>query len=132
MARIAGIELQDKWRLDYALTNIKGIGWALSEEILNNLKIDTSKRVSKLTPPEITRIAAKIGEFPTEGELGRITRQSITRLKTIGSYRGSRHAKNLPTRGQRTKTNARSNRGSRKTVGSFKKEQLVKAQQATK
>lgn len=126
MARIAGVELQDGWRVDYALTRIKGIGWVLSNKILEALKIDPSKRVSKLSPEDISGIAGRLEEYPTEGELVRIVRSNISRLKAIGAYRGTRHARNLPSRGQRTRTNARTNRGKRRTVGAFKKEALAK------
>lgn len=129
MARIAGVELENNWRVDYALTNIKGIGWTLSKSILKALKIDTTKRVAKLTPTEISKIAAKVEEKGIEGELGRRIRANISRLQAIGSYRGVRHTRGLPVRGQRTKTNARTKRGKRRTVGAFKKEALVKMQQ---
>lgn len=125
MARIAGVELQDGWRIDYALTRIKGIGWVLSAKILEALKIDPSKRVLKLSPEEISGIAGRLEEYPTEGELARMVRSNISRLRAIGAYRGLRHARNLPSRGQRTRTNARTNRGKRKTVGAFKKEVLA-------
>jgi len=127
MARISGIELNDKWRIDYALTKVKGIGWALSKKVLNTLKFDSSKRVKDLTSEELNKISGKIEEFPTEGDLVRRVKANINRLQTIGSYRGIRHNKGLPTRGQRTKTNARTKRGKRKTVGAFKKEALAKA-----
>ena len=126
MARIAGVELQDGWRVDYALTRIKGIGWVLSNKVLEGLKIDPSKRVSKLSPEDISGIAGRLEEYPTEGELVRIVRSNVSRLKAIGAYRGIRHARNLPSRGQRTRTNARTNRGKRKTVGAFKKEALAR------
>lgn len=126
MARIAGVELNDNWRIDYALTRIKGMGWALSGKILETLKIDPSKRVSKLSSEDISGIAGKLEEYPTEGDLVRIVKSNISRLKAIGSYRGLRHARNLPSRGQRTRTNARTNRGKRKTIGAFKKEVLSK------
>lgn len=129
MARIAGVELQDKWKVDYALTNIKGVGWSLSRQILDSLKIDDSKRVSDLTSEEVARIASKVEEYPIEGELERQVRSNISRLQAIGSYRGTRHAKGLPVRGQRTRSNARTKRGKRKTVGAFKKETLTKVQQ---
>lgn len=129
MARITGVELQDSWKVDYALTNIKGIGWALSEKILNSLKIDTAKRVSDLTTEEIKEIAAKIEGYPTEGELARRVRSSIARFQTIGAYKGIRHSRGLPARGQRTRSNARTKRGKRKTVGAYKKDVLAKVQQ---
>ena len=128
MARIAGIELQDSWRLDYALTKIKGIGWPLSKEILASLKINPSKRVGDLKSTEVTKLISKFEEYPIEGELLGQVRGNISRSKNIGSYRGMRHTRGLPARGQRTKTNARTKRGKRKTVGAFKKEALVKTQ----
>jgi len=131
MARIAGIELQDNWKVDYALTEIRGIGWSLSKKILDSLKIDTAKRISALTSEEISKISSKLEEYTTEGELARMVRSNISRLQTIGSYRGARHTKNLPVRGQRTRTNARTKRGKRKTVGAFKKE-ILTAQKVAK
>ena len=133
MARIAGIELNDNWRIDFGLTRIKGIGWPLSKKLLDGLKFDPSKRIKDLTPEELNKISGKIEEFPTEGDLVRRVKADIGRLQAIGSYRGTRHTKGLPTRGQRTKTNARTKRGKRKTVGAFKKEVLAKTRQtATK
>lgn len=132
MARISGIELNDKWRIDFALTRIKGIGWALSTKILELLKFDPSRRVKDLSAEEINKITGKIEENPTEGDLVRRVKANINRLQAIGSYRGIRHTKGLPVRGQRTKTNARTKRGKRKTVGAFKKEALAKATVATK
>jgi len=129
MARVAGVELQDNWRVVYALTRIKGIGWSLSEKILDELKIDSAKRLKDMTSGEISKLAAKVGEFPIEGELAGIVRKNISRLRTIGSYRGIRHARSLPVRGQRTRSNARTKRGKRKTVGAFKKEALAKTKQ---
>ena len=126
MARIAGIELAETNRVDYALTRIKGLGWALSKKILSELSIPFEKRVKDLTGEEITKISSKLEEIPTEGELARQVRTNITRLTAIGAFRGVRHARNLPVRGQRTRTNARTKRGKRKTVGAFKKEVLTK------
>lgn len=132
MARIAGIELNDNWRIDFGLTRIKGIGWSLSKKLLDSLKFDHSKRIKDITPDELNKISGKIEEFPTEGDLARRVKANIGRLQAIGSYRGSRHAKGLPSRGQRTKTNARTKRGKRKTVGAFKKEALTKTQAVVK
>ncbi len=129
MARISGVELQDSWKVDYALTRIKGIGWSLSKNILSEIDIDTAKRVSDLSREEISKIAGKIEEHPIEGELLRRVKKNITRLSTIGSYRGTRHTRGLPARGQRTRSNARTKRGKRKTVGAFRKKALVKKQQ---
>ncbi len=129
MARIAGVDLQDKWRVDFALTRIKGVGWSLSEEILDSTKVEKSKRVADLSPDEVAKLASEIEKYPIEGELMRQVRASVKRLQQTGSYRGQRHAKGLPARGQRTKTNARTKRGKRKTVGAFKKEALTKMAQ---
>ena len=132
MARIAGVELQDNWKVDYALTKIKGIGWSLSKSILKSAGIDTVKRVSDLTSKDVSKITSKLDKYAVEGELLRQIRTNITRLKTTKSYRGVRHANGLPSRGQRTKSNARTKRGKRKTVGAYKKEALAKIQQPAK
>lgn len=126
MARISGVELQDSWKVDYALTRISGIGWTLSKKILEDLKISNTKRLSDLTRDELSKITAKVEEFPIEGELARQVRGNISRLHAIGTYRGLRHSKNLPVRGQRTRRNARTKRGKRKTIGAFKKDVLAK------
>ncbi len=126
MARIAGVDLQDNWRIDYALTRIRGIGWPLSKKILADLKILPEKRFSEITPEELTKISSKLEDYVIEGDLARKVKADIARLITIGSYRGGRHSRNLPVRGQRTRTNARTKRGKRKTVGAFKKEILNK------
>lgn len=126
MARIAGVNIEDKWKVDYGLTRIKGIGWTTSSKILSTLSIDKAKRVGDLSSDEVSKIAQEVEKYPTEGELARRVRTNVTRLKTINSYVGIRHARGLPVRGQRTRTNARTKRGKRKTVGAFKKEELAK------
>ena len=131
MARISGIEIQDKWRVVYALTRIKGVGWTTSKRIAKELGFDEAMRVKDLSNDDISKITAKFEEFPTEGELVRLVRGNIQRLQAIGSYRGMRHSRSLPVRGQRTKTNARTKRGKRKTIGAFKKEALAKTAQAS-
>jgi small subunit ribosomal protein S13 len=130
MARISGIDLQDGWKVDFALTRIKGIGWTLSKKVVKALKIDSKKRVADLSGDELAQIAAELEKYLTEGELARTVRSNIARLKQIGSYRGVRHTRGLPLRGQRTRRNARTKRGKRKTVGAFKKEMLAKTTQA--
>lgn len=126
MARIAGVELQDNDRLVYALTKIKGIGMSLSEKILNGLSIDEAKRVKDLTVDDLTKVANKVESYLIEGDLIRAVKSNVSRLQKIGSYRGIRHTRGLPSRGQRTRHNARTKRGKRKTVGAFKKEVLSK------
>ena len=131
MARISGVEIEDNLRIDYALTKLKGIGWVLSKKVLASLKIDPSKKVSEIKADEIAKITAGVEAYPIEGELARVVRGNILRLKQISSYRGVRHTRGLPSRGQRTRTNARTKRGKRKTVGAFKKEVLATKTQAS-
>ncbi len=126
MARIAGIELQDNWKADFALTRLKGLGWPLAKRVMKDSGVDSKKRVKDLSADEISKISAELEKYQIEGDLVRVIRGNIQRLQAIGSYRGTRHSRNLPTRGQRTKTNARTKRGKRKTVGAFKKEALAK------
>lgn len=126
MIRIAGIDLDDKWKITFALTNIKGIGWTRARKIIDNLDFDAGKRVADLTQDDVAKLTAQVEKFPVEGDLIRVVRGSIARLKQIGTYRGIRHSRSLPARGQRTKSNARTKRGKRKTIGAFKKEMLAK------
>lgn len=126
MARIAGIDLQDNWKVEFALTKIKGLGWSLSKKIIKDTKIDSKKRISDLTADEVSKIGAELEKYSIEGDLVRTVRSNIQRLQVIGSYRGIRHTRGLPVRGQRTRTNGRTKRGKRKTVGAFKKELLSK------
>src|SRR3990167_1395493 len=107
MARIAGIDLQDNWKVDFALTKVRGLGWSLSKKIMKDAGIDQKKRVSDLAAGEISKISAEIEKYAIEGELARVVRGNIQRLQVTGSYRGVRHLRNLPVRGQRTRTNAR-------------------------
>ncbi|MBI2268077.1 MAG: 30S ribosomal protein S13 [Candidatus Blackburnbacteria bacterium] len=132
MSRIAGIDLPDSKRIDYSLTLIYGIGWRLSEKVLEGSRVDPSKRVRDLSEEELVRINKALESYVIEGDLRREIRQNIQRLRDISSYRGVRHGRSLPVRGQRTKTNARTKRGKRKTVGAFKKEALTKMTQSKK
>ncbi|OEG71600.1 30S ribosomal protein S13 [Candidatus Endomicrobiellum trichonymphae] len=121
MARVAGVDLPKNKRLDIALRYIYGIGPAISTEIIKELSLDPAKRVKNLTEEEVSRISNLIMKnLKVEGDLRREIQSNIKRLIEIGSYRGSRHRRNLPVRGQRTKTNARTRRGKRKTVGAGK------------
>jgi len=128
MARIAGHELNDKDRVLYSLTKIKGIGMNLSKRILADTKISEDKRVKDLKPADISKITEAIDKIPIEGDLLRQVRSNVARLVQIGSFRGLRHSRNLPARGQRTRHNARTKRGKRKTIGAFKKEMIAKTQ----
>lgn len=132
MARIAGIELSDKLRIDYALTRIKGIGWPLSKKVLDGVKVPANSRLKDMSPEELAKVTGELEKYVIEGDLVRQIRENIQRLKEISTYRGKRHVAGLPARGQRTKTNARTKRGKRKTVGAFKKEMLAKTEAAKK
>lgn len=127
MTRIAGVDLPSEKRLDIALTYIYGVGRSNVGLILKNINIDPSKRVKTLTDEEVSRIAKVLEkEIVTEGNLRRQISENIKRLIEIKSYRGIRHVKNLPVRGQRTRSNGRTKRGKRQTVGALKKEDRVK------
>ena len=123
MPRIAGVNIPDNKRIEIALTYVYGIGRTLSNKILAQAKINPDIRAQKLTAEETNRLRDIIEKgLRVEGELRRERMMNIKRLKDIGSYRGSRHIKGLPVRGQRTKTNTRTVRGNvRKTMGSGRK-----------
>lgn len=132
MARIAGVELPNNAKVDYALTLIYGVGWSRARDIFSTTNIDNSKRIKDLTDEELAQITKRLEEYVVEGDLRRRIREDIQRYIAINSYKGSRHARGLPVRGQRTKTNARTKKGKRKTVGAFKKEALTAKQQQVK
>jgi small subunit ribosomal protein S13 len=118
MARISGVTIPNEKQIWVALTYIYGIGPKISHDILQKAGIDPTIRTKNLTENEITKIQDIINQnYVVEGELQRIVSSNIKRLKDIKSYRGLRHSLNLPTRGQRTRTNARTRRGKRVTVG---------------
>ena len=118
MARISGVTIPDNRQAWVALTHIYGIGPKTSHNILTSASIQPETRVKNLTDGEITRIQEEINSnYTVEGDLQRIVTGNIKRLKDIKSYRGQRHSSNLPARGQRTRTNARTRRGKKVTVG---------------
>ena len=122
MARIAGIDIPREKRVEIALTYIYGIGLSSSQKILKQTSINPDTRVRDLTEDQVNRLREVIDRtFKVEGDLRREVALNIKRLIEIGSYRGLRHRRNLPVRGQRTKTNARQRRGPKKTVGARKK-----------
>ena len=121
MSRVAGVDLPSKKVLKIAWTYIYGIGNKLAEELLEKTKIDGQKRVKDLTEDEVLRIREVVRSFVVEGDLRRQINQNKRRLIDIGSYRGYRHKRNLPVRGQRTHTNARTRRGKRIAVAGKKK-----------
>ena len=122
MARIAGADLPREKRVEIGLTYIYGIGRASADRILEAANVDPSTRVRDLTDDEVKRISAVIDETQTvEGDLRREIALNIKRLQEIGCYRGIRHRKGLPVRGQKTKTNARTRKGPKRTVANKKK-----------
>ena len=122
MARIAGIDIPREKRVEVALTYIYGIGLSTSQKVLAQTSVNPDTRVRDLTEDQVNRLREVIDRnYTVEGDLRRETAMNIKRLMEIGSYRGLRHRRNLPARGQRTKTNARQRRGPRKTVGARRK-----------
>ncbi len=118
MARIAGVTIPSEKQIGVSLTYVYGIGPKYASEILASAKVDTTVRVKNLTDDEITRISDIISaNYLVEGELQRVVTANIKRLKDIKAYRGLRHNANLPSRGQRTRTNGRTRRGKKVTVG---------------
>ena len=122
MARISGVDLPREKRVEIGLTYIYGIGRTSSNKILADAKVNPDTRVRDLTDDEVRRISEIINnDYMVEGDLRRETALNIKRLQEIGCYRGIRHRKGLPVRGQKTKTNARTRKGPRKTVANKKK-----------
>jgi small subunit ribosomal protein S13 len=116
MARIEGVDLPRNKRVEVALTYIYGIGPTRSQTILTDTGVSPDTRVKDLTEAEVQTLREAVGKYRVEGELRREVQLNIKRLIEIGSYRGLRHRRNLPAHGQRTKTNARTKRGPKKTV----------------
>lgn len=122
MARIAGVDIPKNKRIEIGLTYIYGIGRSHANEILKKANIDKDKKVSKLTEDEVNRIREQVEDYKVEGDLRREISMNIKRLMDIGCYRGLRHRRSLPVRGQRTHTNARTRKGPRRaTVGTKRK-----------
>ena len=117
MARIEGVDLPRNKRIEIGLTYIYGIGRSRSKEILEASGVNPDTRVKDLTEAEIAKLREEVAKYQVEGDLRREVRANIKRLMDIGCYRGLRHRRGLPVRGQRTKTNARTRKGPKKTVG---------------
>ncbi|MBI2012680.1 30S ribosomal protein S13 [Candidatus Curtissbacteria bacterium] len=122
MARIAGVDLPGEKRIEAALPYIFGIGLSLARKIINVCQIDPNTRTKNLTEEEVNKLAREVEKYKIEGDLRREIQSNIKRLQETGAYRGARHAKGLPVRGQRTKTNARTKRGKRVTIGTVRKD----------
>lgn len=125
MPRISGIDLPDNKPAWIALTYLYGIGRSNVTKLLKEADIEPTKKAKDLTAEEMNRITKALDNFTVEGDLRKEISENIKRLKEIVSYRGLRHAKNLPARGQRTRSNARTKRGKRVTIGAMKKEALA-------
>ena len=134
MPRILGIDIPGKKRLEYALTYIYGLGLVSSRQVIEKAGLDPAKKANDLTDEDVTKIGAVLREdYIIEGDLRRQVTQNIRRLISINSYRGSRHRRGLPVRGQRTKTNARTRKGPVRTVGAVRgKEARSAAKVATR
>jgi small subunit ribosomal protein S13 len=130
--RIAGVSLPDNKRVDIALTYIYGIGRSNAIPVLEKAQIDPAKRAKDLTEEEVKKLTQVLDKYKIEGDLRADIAANIRRLKETGSYRGVRHTRGLPTRGQRTRSNARTKRGKRVTIGAIKKEVMAKIEAAQK
>jgi len=132
MPRIAGVDIPEKKKVEFSLAYVYGIGKVNVKGILAKAGIDGDRRVNELSADELNKLQKAVDEMKVEGDLRKEISQNITRLRDIGAYRGIRHARGLPSRGQRTKSNARTKRGKRVTIGALKKEVLAKVEAAKK
>ena len=124
--RVVGVNIPEEKRIDIALTYIYGVGRSNVIQILSKAQIEPKKRLKELNEEELNRIQKALETYKIEGDLRAEVAGDVKRLKEINSYRGNRHAKSLPVRGQRTRSNARTKRGKRVTIGAIKKEVAVK------
>jgi small subunit ribosomal protein S13 len=132
MLRLVGIDLPENKRIEIALRYIYGIGPKKSLEILSRAGVNGDVRAKDLSATDVAKIQKMLEEFKVEGDLRKEVRENVQRLKRIGSYRGHRHTAGLPTHGQRTRTNGRTLRGKRKTIGAMKKEDAAKVEASKK
>jgi len=128
MPRIAGQDIPDNKKIPYALRYIFGVGPKIADDVVKKTKINPDKRAKELTPEEINRLQAVLDQIMTEGDLRREINDNISRLKRIHAYRGLRHIAGLPARGQRTRSNARTKRGAKRTIGAVSKEAATKVE----
>jgi len=124
--RIAGVQIPDNERIEIALTRVYGIGRSNVARLIKLAKLKPDRRAKDLTKKEVAQVIAALGEFRTEGDLRKEIRENIERLRAIRAYRGIRHILGLPVRGQRTRVNARTRKGRKKTVGALSKEAWAK------
>ena len=131
MPRVLGIDIPGKKRLEFALRYIYGIGPTLAHEVIGKVGLNPEKKADDLTDDEVKRLSEVLqSHYRIEGDLRREVQQNIRRLISIGSYRGLRHRRGLPVRGQRTSTNARTRKGPKRTVGAIRDKALRKASRA--
>jgi small subunit ribosomal protein S13 len=130
MPRIGGIDIPENKRTEIALTYLYGVGPSNVKGVLKKANLDPDKRARELSASELNRLQKVLETYNIEGNLRKQVHENIQRLRRINSYRGMRHAANLPTRGQRTRVNARTKRGRRMTVGALKKEEAAKIETA--
>ena len=126
MARISGVDLPNEKRIEASLPYIFGIGTTLARKIIATCNIDPDKRTKNLNEDEVNKLQKAIENYKVEGDLRREIQGNIKRLQEIGTYRGIRHTRNLPVRGQRTRVNARTKRGKRITIGTVRKDVVAK------
>lgn len=132
MARIAGVQLPENKKILFALPYIYGLGLSLSKKVVAGSKVNPDTRVKDLSEEEVIRLQKEVEKYEVEGDLRREVIGNIRRLEELKTYRGRRHTKNLPSRGQRTRSNARTKRGKRVTIGAMKKETILRMEQAAK
>lgn len=130
MPRLVGIDIPDHKKVLFSLQYIYGVGPKIAQDIVGEAQIDANKRARDLTSDEINRIQRVLDRLMVEGNLRRVVNDNIDRLKRIKAYRGLRHMAGLPVRGQRTKSNARTKRGARRTIGALSKEAAAKMEAA--
>ena len=126
MARLCGVQIPTEKRVVISLTYIYGIGPSTSKKLLNELNINLDTKVKDLTEGDLAKLRDALAKMQTEGDLRRKVQMDVKRLQEIGSYRGFRHRRHLPVRGQRTKTNARTKRGKKQTMGSGRRKEAKK------
>ncbi len=126
MPRIAGIDIPEQKKIFYSLQYVYGVGTKLAGDILNEARVDRDKRTRDLTADEVNKIQRVLDKYNVEGNLRRMINENVDRLRRVKAYRGLRHMAGLPARGQRTRSNARTKRGARRTVGSMTKEMAAK------
>lgn len=126
MPRIAGIDIPEHKKVKFSLRYVYGVGPKIADDVLRDANVNPDKRARELTADEVNRIQRVLEKFTLEGNLRRMVNENIDRLKRVRAYRGLRHIAGLPARGQRTRSNARTKRGAKRTVGSMTKEMAAK------